>query len=333
VLIPARDEEKNIARCVNALRKQDYENYEILVLDDNSTDSTYAILETLAAEDERVRIFKGKPLPDDWYGKPFALQQLASHARGSLFLLTDADTVHTSRSISWAVTNIEKTGADFISGYVGQILIKLGERITVPLMFLLTGFVIPLFMDRFVKSGIFSAAVGQYIVIKRAVFEATHGFTTFKKKTSEDIYMSRYIKECGYKTEFLNMTRYVHCRMYDGWWESVQGIGKNIFDFFGKNVFLVSIVLIAIVFFLVAPFPLLIIAIARGSAPTTLCYYIALNVLATATWLVMFIGRHISWYNALLWPVMYCNLLYVTLWSTYRTVSGKGFNWKGRTVT
>ncbi|MDR2245218.1 MAG: glycosyltransferase family 2 protein, partial [Treponema sp.] len=147
VLIPARNEEKNIERCLDSLRNQLYKNYEILVIDDNSTDDTLDILNRVAAADNRIRIFIGDPLPDNWFGKPFALHQLSRYAKGDILLLTDADTIHNPTSISWAVTNITSLKADMVSGYVGQIFCSFGEIATVPLMFFLTGFVIPLFIN------------------------------------------------------------------------------------------------------------------------------------------------------------------------------------------
>ena len=83
VLVPARNEEANIAACLESLRRQDYPNYEILVLDDSSTDRTAAIVESIAAVDRRVRLLHGDPLPEGWAGKPFACHQLAAQARGS----------------------------------------------------------------------------------------------------------------------------------------------------------------------------------------------------------------------------------------------------------
>ena len=182
VLIPARNEESNIENCVKSLLNQTYENYEILVIDDNSADNTWQILERLAKENSRVRVFRGKPLPGDWYGKPYAIQQLHEHALGDILLFTDADTIHSPTSISWAVTNMEKTKADFISGYVGQVLLSFGEITTVPIMFLMTGFVIPMFLNRFIKLGYFSAAVGQYIVMKTKVFKDIGGYSNIKSK-------------------------------------------------------------------------------------------------------------------------------------------------------
>ena len=331
VLIPVRNEEKNIERCLNSLRNQLYKNFEILVINDNSTDNSGKILERIAREDSRIKIFNGKTLPDDWYGKPFALHQLSAHAKGDILLFTDADTIHSPASISWAVTNMERLNADMISGYIGQVFMTFGEVITVPLMFFLTGFVIPLFLNRFTKSSRFSAAIGQYIAIRHEVFNAIGGCKTFKKKTSEDIYMSRYVKRMGYSTRFLNITEHVKCRMYNGYRGAIEGIGKNVFDFLGKNTLVIFLMAVAVLFFLFFPFPLLIGCIINSS-PWTL-HILIVNILYTLTWLFMFLGQRLNWWYGFLWPLMFLNLLYMAAWSWFRTVSGRGFLWKDRKVS
>ncbi|MDR0324236.1 MAG: glycosyltransferase, partial [Treponema sp.] len=289
------------------------------------------ILKRIACEDSRVRVFTGKPLPDGWYGKPFALHQLSAHAKGELLLFTDADTIHSPASLSWAVTNIQYLKVDMISGYIGQIFVKFGEIITVPLMFFITGFIIPLFINRFTKLSWFSAAIGQYIVIKNEVFKAIGGCEAFKKKTSEDIYMSRYVKRMGYSTRFLNITEHVKCRMYDGYHDAIEGIGKNIFDFLGKNTLVIFLMAAAVISFLFLPFPLLFISFIYGSP--WIFHVLTVNILYTLTWIFMFLGQRLNWWYGFLWPLLFLNLLYMAFWSWFRTVSGRGFLWKDRKVS
>jgi chlorobactene glucosyltransferase len=198
-------------------------------------------------------------------------------------------------------------------------------------MFLLTGFFIPLFLNRFVKIHWFSAAIGQFIAIRHEVFNAIGGCQAFKKKTSEDVYMSRYVKQKGYSTRFLNITEYVNCRMYNGYSNSVKGIGKNIYDFLGKNTLLIFSLAILIFFFLFFPFPLLIGCIITDSP--WILHILLVNVLFTLTWLFMFLGQRINWLYAFLWPIMYINLLCIAFWSWFMTVTGKGFLWKDRKVS
>ena len=330
VLIPARNEERNIERCLNSLRNQLYKNYEILVLNDNSTDDTLLILKRIAAKDRRVKIINGQPLPPDWYGKPYALHQLTQKAKGEILIFTDADTIHNPTSIAWAVTNIYDLNADMVSGYIGQIFLSFGEVVTVPLMFFLTGFVIPLFLNRFTRFSQFSAAIGQFIAIKHNVLKAIGGCEIFKKKTSEDVYMARYVKRKGYNTRFLNICEHVKCRMYKGFNDAVEGIGKNIFDFLGKNTLVLFLMFIAIFFFLFLPFPLLIGCLATGSH--WILHIIILNILSTLTWIFMFLGQRLNWWYGFLWPLLFLNLMYMGAWSYYRTISHRGFLWKGRVV-
>ncbi len=121
VLIPARDEEANIAACLESLQKQDYPNFEILVLDDNSSDNTSAVVEAMAAQDSRIRLIRGEPLPEDWAGKPFACYQLAKQARGSWLLFVDADTIHAPHmlrsTLAWAL----ETKCSLLSGFPRQL--------------------------------------------------------------------------------------------------------------------------------------------------------------------------------------------------------------------
>ena len=107
VLVPARDEELHIEPCIQSLVQQSYMNYEVLVLDDNSTDKTRELLDKLQKlYPDKLHVYSGKPLPQDWRGKVFAMKQLCERAKGEYLLFTDADTVHSSLSVSLAVTNI-----------------------------------------------------------------------------------------------------------------------------------------------------------------------------------------------------------------------------------
>src|SRR5579862_1733198 len=100
VLIPARNEERSIGRCVESLARQDYPNLEILVLDDQSEDATAAIVEQLAQRYPIVRLLHGQPLPANWHGKAYACAQLAQASRGDWLLFVDADTFHAPDTVS-----------------------------------------------------------------------------------------------------------------------------------------------------------------------------------------------------------------------------------------
>jgi chlorobactene glucosyltransferase len=119
--------------------------------------------------------------------------------------------------------------------------------------------------------------------------------------------------------------------MYNGYQSAVEGIGKNIFDFLGKSTFLIFLIMLLILIFLVLPFPLLFVCLAASSP--WIWHVIAVVVLHTLTWLFMFVGQRLNWWYGFLWPLMFINLIYMGLWSWFRTVSGKGFLWKDRKVS
>ena len=294
VLIPARDEEVHIGQCIQSLMNQTYTNYEVLVLNDNSTDKTGEILDRLQAlYPDKLKVFQGAPLPADWRGKPFAMKQLCQQAKGKYWLFTDADTVHSPSSISLAITNIVYHKVDFLSGYITQKMETFGEKITIPLMYLLSGFILPLWMCKRSRLPVFAMAVGQYICVKSDSFTECGGFDLVKDKTTEDVFMARVMRRNGYKTVFLNLKDAASCRMYTSWRSAVKGISKNIFDVIDKNHILLVLAVFSIFIFLTLP-PFLAVGLtactfigSQSVSFTFIALWINL-ILVGATWAVLF---------------------------------------------
>ena len=340
VLIPARNEENNIKKCLDSFLNQSYKNYEILVLDDNSTDKTYEIVKNLAKQHpDKIKLYSGKPLPPDWRGKSFAMQQLLDYANGEYYLFTDADTIHTKHSISLMMSNILHHNADLVSGYIKQKTKTFGEKITIPLIYLLTGLVIPLWMNQKSKLSIFSTAIGQFIGVKAKSFKSFGGYEKIKNYTTEDVYLAREMKKAGFKTVFVDFKDAATCRMYETYDQSVNGISKNIFDFLGKNPIVMTFIVLAIFFFLLLPAPLCIIKlfeinIINGHYFDSFTLSLIINVvLSCISWMMIFITRKLPIYIAFIYPVVHLNLLYIALVSWIRSEQGKGYVWKGRLVS
>ena len=116
ILIPARNEANNIGDCLESIISQDFESFEVIILDDRSTDGTVKVVESFLGSNQFVRLVKGKDLPDGWVGKNWACHQLSEHAKGQLILFMDADTKLVNSSVlSNAVTHIENKQVDLIT--------------------------------------------------------------------------------------------------------------------------------------------------------------------------------------------------------------------------
>ena len=142
ILIPARNEERNIERCLKSILNQDYKNTEIIVLNDNSTDRTGEVVKKLAEKDSRIRLVSGKPLPQGWLGKNFACFQLSRYAKGDYLIFTDADTYHFNSSVKSALACLITNRLDAACPFPRQIMVSLSERMAIPFI----NFAILLFM-------------------------------------------------------------------------------------------------------------------------------------------------------------------------------------------
>ena len=158
------------------------------------------------------------------------MQQLARAARGDYLMFTDADTVHGPESIAWAVTNLEWHSADCVSGYVFQEMSTLGEQFIVPATYIMSAMVLPLWLIAALPSPDLSFAIGQLIMFRREAFEAIGGIRRVRGEISDDLAIARELKKAGFREVFLDMRRYVRCRMYEGYRASFDGLSKNIYD-------------------------------------------------------------------------------------------------------
>jgi chlorobactene glucosyltransferase len=332
VLVPARNEEKNLGHCLDSLLDQTYADYEIVVLDDQSTDGTWGIIDGFARRfPARVRGVKGEPLkPAGWLGKPHAMQQLSRHATGDYLMFTDADTVHGRESIAWAVTNIEAHGADCVSGYVFQEMNTLGERCIVPVQYLMSAMFLPLWMVAASSFPGISFAIGQLIMFRRHAFEAIGGYEKVRGKISDDLAIAHELKKAGFREVFLDLRHHVRCRMYEGYRESFNGISKNIYDVARNNTLLFAVAATLLATFAVLPLVLLPLQILSGSPATRftlLCVGLFFLSWALALW-----DRGLSWWTPLLYPVLFIHLFYMAWWSSAQAITGQGVSWKGRVV-
>jgi chlorobactene glucosyltransferase len=331
VLLPARNEEANIGRCLDSLLAQDYDNYEVIVLDDNSTDSTGKIIRSYEKRYPRVTAVTGKPLEAGWLGKPFACQKLIEHATGEYLFFTDVDTIHSKQSVRWAVTNMERLSSDFMSAYVQHRIGSVGEAILVPIVYLLTTLAIPLWLVPEKNHSLLSFAIGQLIVARKRALEAIGGFSAVKSAVVEDLALARTMKANGFKTVFLDAKDYLECRMYGSYREAWNGLTRAIFPAISGNVFLLAGLITLIALSIVFPVLFIALTIYSGGSEYLFNAAIPAGIFFTA-WLVTLYDRRLPLYLVFLYPVLFANILVIAVVSCLRTGFGKGVEWKGRLV-
>ncbi len=357
VLIPARNEENNIRRCVEAVLAQDYPNFEVLVLDDRSTDATPAILVELTKHESRLPRWRrasgiahgrhdaarlvvlfGAELPAGWAGKPHALHQAAQSATGQWLCFLDADTFLEPNALSATLAMAEQTGADLYTMMTTQVMGTFWEKAVLPLV--LTALSVG-FSPRKVNDSRKRDAVanGQFILIKRSVYDAIGGHAAIKNQIVEDKAISEQVKWNGYRLILANGHTLAKTRMYTSLSSLWEGWTKNIYlglkDSPGMlllGVFGAFLALMSTLFMPLWPLFGLSWYFNGGGTAAMLVFVEALLV-----WAVLLVARAkvarkmgISGWYALSTPLgagVFAAMMFTSAW---KILSGQGVSWKGR---
>lgn len=229
IIVPARDEEQNVARCVNSLLATRHPDFEVIVVDDRSTDATLSIVDAIAQHDPRLRIVGGAPLPDGWVGKPWALAQGARIARGAWLLFTDADTEHEPLAATSALQCALENGYGVVSLLTDQQTIGAAECLLLPTILFVIMLGVGATEDvndpRKPDVAIFN---GQYILVSRAAYDAVGGHEAVRAEIAEDLELARRFKRDGRFRIFLaGAGGLVRTRMYVSFAQIWQGFVKN----------------------------------------------------------------------------------------------------------
>ena len=240
VLLPARNEEKRIlSDCINSLLDQDYRNLEIIAVNDRSTDGTAEILNDLQSKHRRLQIVRGAELPAGWLGKPFALQQGLSKARGEWVLTTDADIIFDSDTVSTALRFAVENRLDALCLIPFVECETFWERVFIPTFNWFRMLRMPPSqVNNQQKSN--TMGIGNFFLIKKTALDKINAFNIVRGDVAEDLRLAQKLKQSNFRIETHNAPDLLKTRMYAGVQEIWHGFTKNFFA--GADFSLVSAV-------------------------------------------------------------------------------------------
>jgi len=231
VLVPARNEEASIGSCLDALLAQDYPNLEIIVLDDDSTDGTAAVVR--GRRDRRLRLVTGAPLPDGWTGKNWACHQLTARAHGDVLCFVDANTILARDTLSRAAGELRDSDLGLVSMLLRTDTGTASEAVLMPIVnYALLSLLPAALIEKpgFRKEAI---ALGPFVMVTRAAYTAAGGHAAEPAHIVDDVQLARSVKASGHRIALRNGTDLVRTRWYTGFGEIWHGFSKNAYGGIG----------------------------------------------------------------------------------------------------
>ena len=335
IVIPARNEARNIAPCVESALASTHPRLEVIVVDDHSTDETGAIAASIAARDPRLRVIVPPPLPDDWFGKQWACANGAAAARGAILGFLDADTRQAPDLVTRVVNAMATRGAVLLSVAGTQEMGSFWERLVQPQVF---GILLQRYggTEHVNRSRFASAKIanGQCLWVRREAYDAAGGHGAVRHKVAEDLAMAQHWFRAGRTVALVLGTDQLSTRMYTSLRELIEGWGKNVFaggrdampfGALGRVIF--PLLLLLPSFFQLVPPVVLVLGLAGVVGSATLTWAAIATGANLVWWALVYLWLRVSPAYALLHPLGAIVLLYISVRAMLR---GRRVRWKER---
>ena len=318
VIVPMRNEAENVEGVVATLAAQEG-LFHFYLLDDNSEDQTFELLQRFTKADSRFTVIKGAVLKDKWIGKTWALQQSFEEAKEEILVSIDADVRLGNDAINKAVTAMNDARLDFVSPYPRQIAQSFAERLIQPLLQWSWLTTVPLRYAE--RSGQKSMAVanGQFFVVRRSALASIGGYQSVKHAVIDDVFLARELVKNGSSGTVINGSEIAETRMYATWSEIKAGYGKSLNQAFG-SLFGALFVVAFLIATCIAP--LLLGLLGNPYGWLGFAAIVGTRVLSA-------IKSRGSALDSVLHPISVLALIYLIAYSYLRRGS---IQWKGRTV-
>jgi GT2 family glycosyltransferase len=339
LLIPARNEARNIAHLLDGALQQTYPHWEIIVVDDDSTDNTPTILAAYGACHTRLRVRQGSPLPLGWTGKCYACQQAAAVAQGEWLLFLDADTRPQPALVASLVTHAQRHNLDMVSIFPAIELGSFWERVILPPFYTLLHAIFP--FKRLNASHTPPNEVlanGQCILVRREAYDTVGGHGAVRGEVLDDVMLARVLRRAGFRTGAVLGLQELRVRMYTNGREVVEGLTKNAaagFTSGGHHSLREGAIQFALA---LLPICLLVLGgivmqgTADGFAWAVLGQGVVVVSIALSFWGIVLHRRYqLSPWYAFFWSFGLVCYGCIALRSWWKVQTGRGVLWKGRT--
>ncbi len=328
ILVPARNEEKNLPGLFQAISRLRYSNVELIVLNDHSEDGTEDLLKELCGENDRFQYINGKELPEGWLGKNWACHQLAEVAEGDYFLFLDADVAFLNpHLIDVLLSSREALDTQLISVFPDQLMLNLGERLVVPIMHYLLLSMLPLWWIYRLRFPSMAAANGQLMFFEGESYRTQQWHQQMRNSIVEDIAIMQAVKQQGLKGMTFTGGGFISTRMYQSYREGLSGFSKNLLAGFGNSIVgLLGYLSLTVFLPLSGLSQIAFTSLEMRSMALVVAWCVGVIALRIG---ISILARQAIWRNILLHPFQIITLLVISGLSMFKTITGT-LEWKGR---
>jgi glycosyltransferase involved in cell wall biosynthesis len=321
VIAPALNEERNLEAAVRSLARQDYPDYEIVLVDDRSTDATPRILARLAREIPRLRVVTVRELPTGWLGKNHANMLGARSATGEILLFTDADVMLAPTALDRAVAHMERHGLDHLTASPETVMPGLVNQFTLYFGLMFTLYVRP-WRARNPRSRA-HVGIGAFNMVRASAYRAVGGHEPIRLRPDDDLKLGKILKRAGFRQDFVAGRGLIKVEWYASWRQVRDGLMKNLYAGAEYRTWLVALGVATHVLLALPPFALLW---TEGIA-----WWLNLGCVALFLWQGAAASRGFgtAWWAGVLLPLLALFGAYLMVRATGLTLRNDGIDWRG----